>query len=201
MLISTLGYLASKPFSSVARKEPMPPSPDAQKSNVTGSPDPLFEDPEPPLLSLEQPAATNDSAKIATNARRNLIRTLLTNDRREAPPIFRSQRAPVRAPAFPRPRVPTARPWADDNVPRSDWETQSRPASSPSPLPPHGDEVWPTGQVFAEVRVPPGAPVRSLQDEGVRERVRVGRLGGGNDRDVAIAAGLHLALEPRARLV
>src|SRR5262245_46207866 len=188
MLISTLGYLASKPFSSVARKEPMPPSPDAQKSNVTCSPEPLFEDPEPPPLSLEQAAATNDSAKIATNARRNLIRTLLTNDRREAPPIHRSRRAPVRAPSQPRPRVPTARPWADDNVPRSGLETQSGWARSPSVLTPHSDEVRPTGQVFAEVRMPPGAPLRPLKDERVRERVGIAGLGGGDDRDVPIGA-------------
>src|SRR5262245_11792608 len=195
---STLGFSDSYCFSSVSRNEPIPPSSNTQKSRVTCSPDPVPEPPPPPL-SLEQAAAISPNATSATNAR--FIRTLLTNDRREAPPIHRSGRAPARAPAFPRHSVPTARPWADDNVPRSGWETQSGRARSLSALPPHGDEVWPTGQVFAEVRVPPGATVRSLQDERVRERIRIARRVGGNDGDIPIGDCLHLPFEPGARLI
>src|SRR5262245_41104197 len=98
MFTSTFGYLASKPLSSVSRNDPIPPSPNAQKSRVTGSPDPLSDEPPPPPpLSLEHAAAIRAIAASPTSHRRTLIRTLLTNDRRETPPI-----RPIRARAHAR---------------------------------------------------------------------------------------------------
>src|SRR5262245_38230424 len=118
MLISTLGYSASNPSSRPVRKPPIPPSPDTQNSSVTGSPELSSLDSDSSPLPL-QAAATSDMATSPTNARRHFIRTLLTSDRREAPPIFpRPGRTPPPAPPY-SPILPTAGPWAHDNVPRS----------------------------------------------------------------------------------